>query len=99
MRFSARSTTGSPRCCSSTSACPESDGLSLQAALIKRGRDIPTVFLSGHGDVASSVRAIRGGAIDFLEKPCDEQALLSSLGRAAARRRRSISGTGSGCGR
>jgi FixJ family two-component response regulator len=62
---------------------PESDGLSVQAALTQRGRDIPTVFLSGHGDVASSVRAIRGGAIDFLEKPCDEQALLSSLGRAA----------------
>ncbi len=62
---------------------PEYDGLSVQAALAKRGHDIPTVFLSGHGDVASSVRAIRGGAIDFLEKPCDEEALLSSLGRAA----------------
>jgi len=62
---------------------PESDGLALQAALAERGHHIPTVFLSGHGDVASSVRAIRGGAIDFLEKPCDEQTLLASLGRAA----------------
>src|SRR4029078_11144092 len=62
---------------------PESDGLSLQAALTKRGRDIPTVFLSGHGDVATSVRAIRGGAIDFLEKPCDEPTLLASLERAS----------------
>src|SRR5438270_8650540 len=63
---------------------PEADGLSLQKALTDRGHDIPIVFLSGHGDVSSSVRAIRGGAIDFLEKPCDEQMLLASLGRAAA---------------
>jgi FixJ family two-component response regulator len=62
---------------------PQSDGLAIQAALVERGHRIPTIFLSGHGDVASSVRAIRGGAIDFLEKPCDEQTLLASLDRAA----------------
>jgi len=61
---------------------PESDGLTLQAALAERGHEIPTVFLSGHGDVSSCVRALRNGAIDFLEKPCDEQALLASLARA-----------------
>jgi FixJ family two-component response regulator len=62
---------------------PETDGLALQSILIDRGIRIPTVFLSGHGDVATSVRAIRGGAVDFLEKPCDESALLASLERAA----------------
>ncbi len=70
---------------------PEIDGLALQSALVERGIRIPTVFLSGHGDVATSVRAIRGGAIDFLEKPCDEPTLFAALDRAAelARRDRS----------
>src|SRR3954451_23028845 len=63
---------------------PEADGLTLQAKIVERGHLIPTVFLSGHGDVSSCVRALQNGAIDFLEKPCDEQALLASLGRAAA---------------
>src|SRR5262249_14251660 len=74
---------------------PEVDGLTLQNAMVDRGIKIPTVFLSGHGDVATSVRAIRGGAIDFLEKPCDEPTLLASLERAAdvARRDRSSRAT------
>jgi FixJ family two-component response regulator len=62
---------------------PGTDGLTLQSMLTERGIKIPTVFLSGHGDVATSVRAIRAGALDFLEKPCDEPVLLASLGRAA----------------
>ena len=62
---------------------PETDGLTLQSLLAERGVRIPMVFLSGHGDVATSVRAIRAGAVDFLEKPCDETALLASLERAA----------------
>jgi len=69
---------------------PQTDGLALQQLLVERGVRIPMVFLSGHGDVSTSVRAIRGGAIDFLEKPCDEATLLVSLERAAdvARRER-----------
>ena len=63
---------------------PGMDGLTLQASLSERGLCIPTVFLSGHGDVASSVRALRNGAIDFLEKPCEEAELVASLDRAAA---------------
>ena len=62
---------------------PGTDGLTLQSMLTERGIKIPTVFLSGHGDVATSVRAIRAGALDFLEKPCDEPVLLASLNRAA----------------
>lgn len=69
---------------------PETDGLTLQSLLAERGIRIPMVFLSGHGDVSTSVRAIRGGAVDFLEKPVDEPTLLASLERAAdvARRER-----------
>jgi FixJ family two-component response regulator len=63
---------------------PTMDGLALQAHLIERGYHIPTIFLSGCGDIPSSVRALRGGAIDFLEKPCDEETLLAALDRAAA---------------
>jgi FixJ family two-component response regulator len=62
---------------------PGMDGLALQASLSERGLNIPTVFLSGHGDVTSSVRALRAGAIDFLEKPCEEAELFASLDRAA----------------
>jgi FixJ family two-component response regulator len=62
---------------------PGMDGLALQASLSERGMCIPTVFLSGHGDVTSSVRALRAGAIDFLEKPCEEAELVASLDRAA----------------
>jgi FixJ family two-component response regulator len=60
---------------------PELDGLSLQAALADREIWLPTVFLSAHGDVPSSVRALRSGAADFLEKPCDESTLLAALHR------------------
>jgi FixJ family two-component response regulator len=63
---------------------PGMDGLALQASLTERGMRFPTVFLSGHGDIASSVRALRAGAIDFLEKPCEEAELVASLDRAAA---------------
>jgi FixJ family two-component response regulator len=71
---------------------PTMDGLALQAYLIERGFHIPTIFLSGWGDIPSSVRALRGGAIDFLEKPCDESTLLAALERAAvvARRDREV---------
>ncbi|HXT14771.1 MAG TPA: response regulator [Gemmatimonadaceae bacterium] len=61
---------------------PGTDGLSLIDQLHDRGYMLPMVFLSGHADVPTSVRAIRAGAVDFLEKPCDEATLLASLERA-----------------
>jgi FixJ family two-component response regulator len=61
---------------------PGLDGLQLQEELIARGIRLAIVFLSGHGDVTSSVRALRNGAVDFLEKPCDEPTLLAALARA-----------------
>jgi len=62
---------------------PELDGLTLQAAMRERSLRIPTIFLSGYADVATSVRAIQMGAIDMLEKPCDGRDLLAALERAA----------------
>lgn len=55
---------------------PGPDGLALQATLHRRGCSLPTVFLSGRGDIASSVRALKGGASDFLTKPVQASVLL-----------------------
>jgi FixJ family two-component response regulator len=66
---------------------PGVSGLELQATLMRAGRDIPIVFITGHGDVPSSVRAMKGGAVDFLQKPFDAQELLDCVGRALGRNR------------
>jgi len=57
-------------------------GLDLQEALQKKNIAIPIIFISGHGDVAISARAFRGGAIDFIEKPFDDQTILSRIEEA-----------------
>ena len=61
---------------------PELTGLDVQAAMSRRGIVMPIVFLSAQGDVPSTARAMREGAIDFLEKPVDEEQLLATLERA-----------------
>ena len=63
---------------------PGSSGLELQAALLRQGVSLPIIFLTGHADVSSSVRAMQAGAIDFLEKPVVRGTLLEALGRALA---------------
>ena len=55
---------------------PEMDGLELQDELASRGAHPPIIFLSGHGDVPKCALAMKGGAVDFLEKPADADALL-----------------------
>jgi FixJ family two-component response regulator len=61
---------------------PGPSGLELQAALLRKGIALPVIFLTGHADVSSSVRAMKAGAIDFLEKPIVRETLLEALGRA-----------------
>jgi FixJ family two-component response regulator len=64
---------------------PGVSGLELQTMLQQRAAALPIVFLTGHGDVSASVRAMKRGAVDFLEKPvCDEE-LTAALDRAIAR--------------
>ncbi len=58
------------------------DGLALQRALAERGNTLPIVFLTGHGDLAHARAALKGGAIDFLEKPYEEAALLAAVDEA-----------------
>ncbi len=64
---------------------PGPSGMDLQAALQEARRDIPIVFMTGHGDVSTSVRAMKGGAVDFLEKPFRAPELLACVQRGLAR--------------
>jgi len=58
---------------------PSPNGLDLQAALTSKGNGLPIIFLTGHGDIAMSVRAIKAGALDFLTKPVQREALLRAV--------------------
>ncbi|MCP5532592.1 MAG: response regulator transcription factor [Akkermansiaceae bacterium] len=57
-------------------------GLELQRALLRQGETIPVVFLTGHGDIPMSVRAVKDGAFDFLTKPVGKDDLLRVVGMA-----------------
>ena len=57
-------------------------GIDLQEALNNRGDTIPIIFLTGHGDIRTSVRAMKSGAGDYLQKPVDEHTLLDTINRA-----------------
>ena len=61
---------------------PDMSGMELQDALAARGISLPIIFLTGHGNVPMSARAFRSGAIDFMEKPFDESALLERIREA-----------------
>jgi len=61
---------------------PGQSGLELQTALEAAELNIPIVFVTGHGDVPTSVRAMKAGAVDFLEKPFEDRDLLDSIHRA-----------------
>ncbi|GGO94833.1 response regulator transcription factor [Stakelama pacifica] len=64
---------------------PGMDGLEVQQALAERGVTMPVVMLTGHGDVGTAVRAMKQGAVDFLEKPFEKQAVLTAIDMAFAR--------------
>lgn len=68
-------------------AMPDVDGLELQRRLTDAGCTLPIVFLTGHGDVSTSVRAMRAGALNFLTKPIDDEELLGAVREAVARDR------------
>jgi len=58
---------------------PGMDGLEVQQALQDQGVSLPVIIMTGHGDVTLAVKAMKAGAVDFIEKPFDKEALLASL--------------------
>jgi len=71
-----------PGCLLLDLAMPGPSGLELQEALGRHGVRLPVIFLTGHGDLAAGVRAMKAGAVDFLTKPVERQALLDAIGHA-----------------
>jgi len=63
---------------------PGISGLDLQQELIRRSFDIPIIVLTGYGDVPSAIRALKSGAVEFLEKPVEDDVLLNHVRRALA---------------
>lgn len=63
-------------------ALPGMSGLEIQTELIEQGLEIPIIFMTGHGDVPTSVRAIKNGALDFFEKPFPMEALFKQVEHA-----------------
>ena len=61
---------------------PGMDGLELQERMAERGLGVPIIFISTHGDISASVRAMKRGAVDFLEKPFDQDDLFAAVDRA-----------------
>jgi FixJ family two-component response regulator len=61
---------------------PHMSGPELQGRLVARGARIPVIFISGHGDIPMAVEAVRKGALDFLVKPFDDEALLGRVRQA-----------------
>lgn len=66
---------------------PGPSGLDLHTAMQRHDIRLPVIFLTGYADVPSSVRAMKAGAIDFLEKPVTREALMDAIGRALERDR------------
>ena len=66
---------------------PGMNGLDFQRALAEKGIPIPIIFITGHGDIPMTVRAMKSGAVEFLTKPFDDQALLDAVYQALDRDR------------
>ncbi len=75
----------SPGCLVLDIRMPGMSGLELQQELNARGIDLPVIVLTGHGNVQVAVHAMKAGAIDFIEKPFNNELLLDRLQRAAAK--------------
>lgn len=76
-----------PACLVTDLRMPGLNGLDLQMELARAGWPIPIIFISGHGDVHTSVRAMKAGAMDFLTKPFCEREFLHAVGAALERDR------------
>lgn len=85
--FLRRADPAGPGCLVVDLQLPGASGLEFQAGLIERGETAPLIFVTGRGDIPASVRAMKGGAVDFLTKPVDRAALLGAVASALERDR------------
>jgi FixJ family two-component response regulator len=83
--FLARVPSEGPCCLVLDVRMPGLTGIELQSALAAAGRRMSIVFVTGHVDVPTSVKAMKGGAVDLLTKPIDREALLAAVARAMAK--------------
>ena len=81
-------TEASPSCLVLDLQLPDLSGLDLQKRMAEAGLETPIVFLTGHGNIPASVKAMKAGAIEFLTKPVDERDLLKAIQEAIERDRR-----------
>jgi len=86
--FLARPAGETPSCLVLDLQLPGLSGLDLQKQMADSGLEIPIVFLTGHGDIPASVKAMKAGAVEFLTKPFDEEELLRAIQEAIERDRR-----------
>ena len=86
--FLASPRTDAPTCVVLDLQLPGLSGLELQKQMTEAGVETPIVFLTGHGDIPASVKAMKAGAIEFLTKPVEEQDLLNAIHEAIDRDRR-----------
>jgi len=83
--FLAQPRTATPSCLVLDVSLPDLNGLELQKLIASERRDMPIIFITGHGDVPMSVQAMKGGAVEFLTKPFDDELLLSAIRHALTR--------------
>lgn len=88
--FLASGDAGTPGCVVLDLAMPEMSGMTLQQELASRGSRLPVIFLTGEGDIATGVQAMKQGAADFLTKPVDDERLLAAVAAAFERNRRNL---------
>ena len=78
-----------PSCLVLDVSLPDLDGLDLQKRVVDRS-DMPIIFITGHGDIPMTVRAMKAGAVEFLTKPFGDEALLSAIRKALERSETSL---------
>jgi FixJ family two-component response regulator len=83
--FLHRQNAGAPGCLVLDVRLPQMSGLDLQRRLAETGMQIPIIFITGHGDIPMSVRALKSGAVEFLTKPFRDQELLDAIQQALQR--------------
>jgi FixJ family two-component response regulator len=74
-----------PSCLVLDVSLPDLNGLELQKRIASDRSDLPIIFITGHGDIPTSVQAMKGGAVEFLTKPFSAEALLGAIGQAIER--------------